>query len=54
MTRPSSYEDSNKMEKFFAPSNLLKELIELREDWVARTKKIRRDYSYINSDYFNT
>lgn len=41
-------------EKFFAPSNLLKELIELREDWVARTKKIRRDYSYMNSDYFNT
>ncbi|MEY8365741.1 hypothetical protein AALA22_08875 [Anaerovoracaceae bacterium 41-7] len=43
-----------KDEKFFAPSNLLKELKNLREDWVARTRKIRRDYTYENSDYFNT
>lgn len=53
MTLPS-FQESNKMEKFFAPSNLLKELKDLREDWVARTKKIRRDYNYQNSDYFAT
>lgn len=53
MTLPS-FKRVTKLEKFFAPSNLLKELKDLREDWVARTKKIRRDYNYQNSEYFTT
>lgn len=42
-----------KDEKFFAPSNQLKELMALRDDMIARIKKIRRDYTYENSEYFS-
>ena len=42
-----------KDEKFCAPSNQLKELMALRDDMIARIKKIRRDYTYENSEYFS-
>ena len=42
-----------KDEKCFAPSNQLKELMALRDDMIARIKKIRRDYTYENSEYFS-
>lgn len=41
-----------KEEKFFAQSNHLEKLQTLRNDAELRSKKLRRDYSYQNSDYF--
>ena len=41
-----------KDEKFFAPANQINALRSLRDDSVARTKKILRDWHYANSDYF--
>lgn len=41
-----------KDEKFFAPSAQLSQLRGLRDDWIARTKKIHRDYTFRNSEYF--
>lgn len=43
-----------KDEKFFAPANQLKQLRELRDDSIARVKKMRRDWGYENSSYLNT
>lgn len=42
-----------KDEKFFSASNQLKELMALRDDMIARVKKIRRDYSYEQSEYLS-
>lgn len=39
--------------KFFAPSNLLNQLRGLREDSLARRKKIRRDWNLSHSEYFD-
>lgn len=41
-----------KDERFFAPSALLTQLRGLREDSLARRKKIRRDWNLQHSDYF--
>lgn len=41
-----------KEENFFAQSNHLEKLQTLRNDAELRSKKLRRDYSYQNSDYF--
>lgn len=41
-----------KDEKFFAPANQIAQLRNLRDDWIMRTKKIHRDYTFRNSDYF--
>lgn len=41
-----------KEEKFFAQSNQLEKLQALRNDAELRSRKLRRDYSYQNSDYF--
>lgn len=41
-----------KEEKFFAQSTHLEKLQTLRNDAELRSKKLRRDYSYQNSDYF--
>ena len=38
--------------KFFAPSALLNQLRGLREDSLARRKKIRRDWNLSHSEYF--
>ena len=38
-------------DKFFSQANQLEQLRELRNENIARTKKIRRDYSYRNNDY---
>lgn len=40
-------------EKFFSQANQLEQLRTLRNENVARTKKIRRDFSYRNSDYLS-
>lgn len=42
-----------KDEKFYSSSNQLKELMSLRDDMIARIKKIRRDYTYENSEYLS-
>lgn len=42
-----------KDEKFYSSSNQLKELVSLRDDMIARIKKIRRDYTYENSEYLS-
>lgn len=42
-----------KEEKFFAQSNHIEKLLALRNDAELRSKKLRRDYSYQNTDYFN-
>lgn len=42
-----------KDEKFFSQSGQITQLRELQNDNLARTKKIRRDYNYRNSGYFN-
>ena len=41
-------------EKFFSQANQIEQLRSLRDDNIARTKKIRRDYTYTHSDYFST
>lgn len=41
-----------KDEKFYAPANLLNQLRGLRDDALARRKKIRRDWNLQHSDYF--
>ena len=42
-----------KDEKFYSQANQIEQLRALRDDNVARTKKIRRDYNYSHNDYFN-
>lgn len=42
-----------KDEKFFSQSGQITQLRELQNDNLARTKKIRRDYNFRNSGYFN-
>jgi len=42
----------NKKEKFYSQANQIEQLRALRDDNIARTKKIRRDYTYAHSDYF--
>ena len=42
-----------KDEKFYSSSNQLKELVSLRDNMIARIKKIRRDYTYENSEYLS-
>lgn len=41
-----------KDEKFFSPAKQIEQLRALRDDNIARTKKIRRDYNYTHSNYF--
>ena len=41
-----------KDEKFYSPANLLEQLRGLREDALARRKKIRRDWNMQHNDYF--
>ena len=43
-----------KDEKFFSSANQISQLRGLRDDLVARVKKIRRDYNYSHSDYFGS
>lgn len=39
-------------ERFFSPANLLAQLRGLRDDSLARRKKIRRDWNIQHNDYF--